>query len=239
MEPDDQRKLVPNGSSANQPLSLRPEQEREILIRTALMALRTTFHSDSPLEAMIPVWKRALMGLTADEVRHGVTVALREHKSEFMPAPAMVRAWGTGWAGTKAQEPPRPGSQHGIEWYMADDPAGGQPIAWHAGLKDKDGNPIPQDPNLTWIKCCGTRGVPVQQLLDPCPECHKGKGTPKLAFGGVFHAIHGAVAANGENTPGIGSKGLPGGRFSIVCDSCNWTTGRHAKMREAISEWNR
>ena len=115
------------------------------------MNLRATFHSESPIEALIPIWERALMGLTEDEVRYGVDMALTEHKGEFMPTPAMVRAWGQGWVGPKAQEPPRPGGgQRDIDWWEAKNPSGGQDFLWHSGLKDENGEPIPKNAALEW-----------------------------------------------------------------------------------------
>ena len=189
-----------------------------------------TYRSDYPVEVLVPIWERSMMGLTLEQIQHGFDAALKEYKGLVLMPPAMVRAWAAGSTGPRAEEcRSRPGSQQGIEWYIAENQYGGQIIAWHAGLKDKDGNPVLQDPNLTWIKCRGTRGVPVQQLLDPCPECHKGKGTPN----------NGAMAAKAANGLGIAASHLPAGQTSITCDACGWSTGQRTKMREAISEWNR
>lgn len=167
-----------------------------------------TFRSDASVAALSDLWQTNLADLSDVQIQAGTALCLSEHKASWFPTVPEFRRYATA----QPRLNPKPEQ---IEWWFAPNPAG-QEFAWHAGLRDQERNPVQRDLALKWAHDQRKRGVVVVQTLDPCPECHTGKGQPAIR-----------------------QDGKPGPRLSVRCQSCKWSTRLYETMRLAISEWNR
>ena len=164
------------------------------------------FHSDAPASAIAILWQGALSDLTDIQIFDGMQRCLKEH-AEFFPTPAEFRGY------CEITQYKHAGGAQKIDWWIAEDELG-RSMAWHAGLKDAKGNPVPRLPQYEWHQVYQPKRVPVRQILDAC-------------------------SCGGTADMDLRQDPKPGPRLRVKCSKCATATAYFERAREAISEWSR